>query len=291
MTLEELLEKELPLNRKERFFTGTVFPMIVCRDNFKHFDLFASLLRLEGLEIKANPDYCNIQFFTEYNLRESIYDTETRSRFGKRPERNDTPDILILITGETKTLISIEAKMYDAPESYELEQQLINQEKYVLDFLREKLGIHSNFIHKYALLPKSLADELHDFAYPVITWDDILKEYGRIYTDDYFLDLLRIALDRYGKLRAERRGHSQNCERYMSGKDIYKEHTYSTPKMKVMGRQGGLKAMRSDVDSGRWQKQMYETNSQDTLFTLNWFRISEFISEIEKHLNGEHEHK
>ena len=35
MTLEELMKSELPLNRKERFFTGTVSPMIVCRDNFK----------------------------------------------------------------------------------------------------------------------------------------------------------------------------------------------------------------------------------------------------------------
>lgn len=67
MTLKELIDSGLPLNRKERFFTGTVFPMIVCRDNFKHFTRFTSLIKAcEGLEIIAKPSSANIQFFTEY---------------------------------------------------------------------------------------------------------------------------------------------------------------------------------------------------------------------------------
>lgn len=44
MSLEEMLRTELQLNRKERFFTGTVFPMIVCKDNFRHLHLLLSLL-------------------------------------------------------------------------------------------------------------------------------------------------------------------------------------------------------------------------------------------------------
>jgi len=30
MSLAELAETRLPFNRKERFFTGTVLPMLVC---------------------------------------------------------------------------------------------------------------------------------------------------------------------------------------------------------------------------------------------------------------------
>jgi len=33
MSLTDMLEKDLPLNRKERFYTGTVLPMIVCKVN------------------------------------------------------------------------------------------------------------------------------------------------------------------------------------------------------------------------------------------------------------------
>ena len=32
MSLSQMMMNELPLNRKERFYTGTVLPMIVCRD-------------------------------------------------------------------------------------------------------------------------------------------------------------------------------------------------------------------------------------------------------------------
>ena len=64
MSLKNLMNTELPLNRKERFYTGTVFPMIVCRDNFKYFDVFTSLI--PGYEkeiIDTNPETANIQFF------------------------------------------------------------------------------------------------------------------------------------------------------------------------------------------------------------------------------------
>ena len=87
-TLEELMKKELPLNRKERFFTGTVLPMIVCRDNFKYFKRFTSLIDgCEELEVSASPDSSNIQFFTEYSLVESIYDQATKGRFLNPPPR------------------------------------------------------------------------------------------------------------------------------------------------------------------------------------------------------------
>jgi len=71
MSLEEIHSAELPLNRKERFFTGTVFPMITCKDNFAHLHILMSLLGVSPIPtIVANPDETNIQFFTEYSLQE-----------------------------------------------------------------------------------------------------------------------------------------------------------------------------------------------------------------------------
>ena len=283
MTLEELIKKELPLNRKEKFYTGTVFPMIVCRDNFKYFHLFLSLLGINGLEIKANPNLSNIQFFTEYNLRESIYDPETKTRFGGQPETNDTPDILILIAGEQKILIAIEAKMYEMLERHKLEYQMNRQKKYVLKWLQTRLNIQ-RILH-YALLPKALSDnKMNGLAYPIITWDDIYKKYKEAYTEDYFLSLLKIALNYYDELVSESTGYSKNCEIKMSGVDILKGYRAGTLDKKTMGRSMGLKGkyLLEDINSGRWRKQEYETSSKEKLPTDNWFYIKEFIELVDE---------
>src|SRR4051812_14560041 len=101
LSLEKLLNQELPLNRKERFFTGTVFPMIVCRNNFEHFSIFLEMIGCsEALPVISDPAATNILFFTEYSLVESIVGL-TRSRFDDSPKIKDTPDVMILIQGDS----------------------------------------------------------------------------------------------------------------------------------------------------------------------------------------------
>jgi hypothetical protein len=64
----------LPFNRKERYFTGTVLPMLACSEGFAH---FPRLLRLCGVP----DDKCRVperlQFYTEYSLREAAYTSHT----------------------------------------------------------------------------------------------------------------------------------------------------------------------------------------------------------------------
>ena len=43
--LSGLFGGRLPINRKERYYTGTVLPMIVASDVFKHFGRFCIRLR------------------------------------------------------------------------------------------------------------------------------------------------------------------------------------------------------------------------------------------------------
>jgi hypothetical protein len=67
------MNEELPLNRKERFFTGTVLPMIVCRDGFKHLHALLELVGChEPLSVCATAGQENIQFFSEYSFVESV---------------------------------------------------------------------------------------------------------------------------------------------------------------------------------------------------------------------------
>jgi len=125
--LDQLMNTNLPLNRKERFFTGTVCPMIVCRDNFKYFNKFTELIPDCGkLNIKTGPEDINFQFFTEYSIKESLIGKE-KKRFPGLPSTKDTPDIIIFVDGEVKTLIVLEAKMYDSPAKEKLKKQIKNQ--------------------------------------------------------------------------------------------------------------------------------------------------------------------
>ncbi|HEX6359583.1 hypothetical protein, partial [Actinophytocola sp.] len=69
-TLNMLLDQTLPLNRKERYYTGTVLPAIVCADNFAHLGRLANLLPTGDLDVRAEPEDCTALFFTEYGLSE-----------------------------------------------------------------------------------------------------------------------------------------------------------------------------------------------------------------------------
>jgi len=291
MTLKEMIEKELPLNRKERFFTGTVFPMIVCKDNFKYFDRFLSLIDGCGkLEILADPRSSNIEFYTEYSLLESVFTKRDKKRFRGLPRTKDTPDIMILINEEPKTLIAIEAKMYDVPDCFDLKKQM-NKQKDHTDYLKEKL--HVALAMQVALIPQQLnkrinkgSRRLMDSAYQVVTWEDVLEKYSLIgaYKGDYFLSLLQLALSSYDDLACHAWGTSKNCELKLSGKDIYDNYTKSDFTMKIMGRKGGFDRAEQDIiTKEKWRTQIYETSSADSLPTDNWFHIEKFIERVEEH--------
>src|SRR5437879_6336311 len=97
MSLETLMAEGLPLNRKEKFYTGTVFPGIVCADDFRHFNVFADLLPgSPSFKVDPRPDTATIQFFTEYSPLHSIVG-DAKARMLDIPASNETPDVAILL--------------------------------------------------------------------------------------------------------------------------------------------------------------------------------------------------
>jgi hypothetical protein len=83
----------LPFNRKERFFTGTVFPGLVGSTGFWHLqrclDLFGVPVQVQGGE------FAEVQFLTEYGFAESVFTDADRAKWGTHFTR-ETPDIVIL---------------------------------------------------------------------------------------------------------------------------------------------------------------------------------------------------
>jgi hypothetical protein len=282
MALANLFSSELPLNRKERFFTGTVFPMIVCKDNFKHFHLLLSLLRISSCpKIIAQGKKTNIQFFTEYSLAESMKGSATK-RFKRMPNTKETPDIVALINGEKKILIAIEAKMFDVPSADDLNGQMHAQREKILSVIEESLSIDE--VYHYALLPRELKKQMNGLAYKAVTWEALYRAYKPVSSGDYFLELLRMALTNYKGLVSTRGAYGANCEKKMSGGQIRSLFERGTLGMVSMGREGGIDGdrLRKDIISGKWRRIIYETSSKNPgRINRNWFWIREFIRRIE----------
>lgn len=285
MSLENMMQTGLPMNRKERFFTGTVFPMIVCAEGFRHLDTLARLMDQGELPaVESDPARANIQFFTEYSLVESIYDRQTKKRFPHPPKTKDTPDIVVLVRGAKTVLIALEAKMHHWPQLHSLVKQLKAQREQ-LEYLREHLSIDE--IWHSALLPRGFMPELgdrvpagaHDPGFHIVCWEDLLAEYRRVRPDDdYFIGVFDLALRHWESLCSQPLAYGVNAEQKVKGGVIVRLFG-SDPSLSVMGRSGGLpgSTLAEDIYSGNWRNQEYEVSSSAEPPNKNWFHISEFI--------------
>jgi hypothetical protein len=109
-------QTRLPMNRKERHFTGTVLPMLIGDSGFAHLHRFLTLC---GLNVDAQDPYNNplegeqdLQVFTEYGFAESVFTEADRERMSDRPDERDTPDVVLM---GLDWLVAVEAKMYHRP--------------------------------------------------------------------------------------------------------------------------------------------------------------------------------
>ena len=139
MSLDALSQSKLPINRKERFYTGTVLPAIICHNEFQDFGKFLDLVGVSGVNVNPDPVNANLQFFTEYGLAEFVIGDDTRRRFPDLPPERDIPDIVILID---KYIVAIEAKMYDSVSARQINIQMNRQWK-LLNYLSNLWNIRS----------------------------------------------------------------------------------------------------------------------------------------------------
>lgn len=289
MSLSHLMKTALPMNRKERFFTGTVFPGIVCHDDFGDLGLLAGLIPGCVLPpIDPHPDSTNIQFFTEYSLVESIYGEETMARFPEPPLSKDTPDIMIFVSGEPTVLIALEAKMYDSPSALALTEQMRAQ-RAQLDYLAAHLSLDA--VHHAALLPAGLAEKIKGGiakegpdAFPLVLWEDLLAAYRAAESHDhYFLAVLDLALSLWPALSAKPSVFGAHAEQHLTGQEIFDRQ--DDPEVRMVGRRGGIFGTHfmQDVSTGAWRAHRYEVSSAvDALSgNLNWFRVEHFLARVE----------
>jgi hypothetical protein len=116
--------------------------------------------------------------------------------------------------------------------------------------------------------------------YPVITWERLLCKFSEGREDDYWLAMLRLALDSYDDLVSRAALRGANADTIRTGAVIVDAAQAGRLRYTIMGRNLGLRGdpLREDIESGRWRKQNYEVSSAAQPPNRNWFPIYEFIA-------------
>jgi hypothetical protein len=65
-----MLNRELPLNRKERFYTATVLPSLLFAKGLSNFYLFLKQIKTFPPSINEKSTGDNFLFYTKYNLKQ-----------------------------------------------------------------------------------------------------------------------------------------------------------------------------------------------------------------------------
>ncbi|WP_228942875.1 hypothetical protein [Nocardioides sp. Leaf374] len=275
-SLTWLLDHTLPLNRKERYYTGTVLPGIVCADDMTHLHRLADLMGFPGVDVSGDPADCGLVFFTEYGLAESVFGP-ARDRFEQLPTDRDTPDVVFLTTQPTPVLFALEAKLYDRPSGFDLRAQLDRQAGLLAELASRLAGwleVPTVPVAHCALLPEPQADVDLGGSYPVLTWRQLHAAYADV-AAAYWLAILNEALTRYDDLVTR---FKPNDDARLTGADIAAGHHAGTLGYAAMGRTGGLTGsqIRIDIDSGAWHDVQYQV-ARVHPGNRNWFTIAEFL--------------
>jgi hypothetical protein len=99
----------------------------------------------------------------------------------------------------------------------------------------------------------------------------------------YFLEVLRVALERYDDLVAPRGlTFGANAEVRLTGAELCRRYRDGTPVPGWMGRRGGLLGpeLAKDLSTGAWRTQRYECSSK-AVANPNWFTVAEFIARVD----------
>lgn len=287
--LEQNYNRYLPINRKERFYTATILPNIICSDDFKYFNRFLELIDNfpNNLLIKPNPSDNNIQIITEFSLKESA--NYIGKEYQNVPETKETPDLVILITEPELLLIVLEGKMFDKVKLDSFKSQ-INGQKKIIDCIKENLSIKESNIYHLGLVPKGYCSKDITVDCQIIYWEDIISAFADVCQNNHFLGVLKIAVSNYDNLVSKNESAfgqmGKNMEDRMTGEQIIELH--NSGKRFWVGRNRGLNGeeLWQDRESGGWRTYSYEVNFSDNHApNRNWFSSGQFVHFIGDKVN------
>lgn len=262
----------LPINRKERFYTGTVLPMLVATEDFAHLGRF---LRLCGIDVQINSArgaLGEVSFVTEYGFAESVYTSADREKWDTK-SAGDTPDVVI---AGADWLVAVGAKMFHNPSAVDLDLQMRRQ-ALIVQRWTAILGLDPGRVKHTLLLPETLARASSGHGWPVTTWEQVYDSY-KIVGPRYWSNVLLTALASYDELVSKGPTFGANKDANLTGAEIVVGFDAGTIPYTSVGRGGGLAgpAFADDIDSCAWQSRRYEVRLGEPP-NPNWFTIEQFV--------------
>lgn len=274
----DTLGRLLPMNRKERFFTGSVLPALLSHDNLANLGVFTDLCGLHVGPFEG-ARASEIQIWSEYGFAESVFKPEDRARFDGFDTAKDTPDVVIV---GPDWLLAVEAKMYDWPDVAALRTQLDRQESLV-DYWTAALSLDPSRVKHVALLPAGYVTEAKpNIDQDVVSWEAVAEEYRKV-GPNYWLDVLDVALEQWDDLVSKKRERPMvfggNSDAKVAGGEIIEAFQAGECEYTYMGRSGGIggAALAEDLATGRWSRTRYEVR-YDAINAPNWFRVEDFVA-------------
>lgn len=274
--LEAILQSALPINRKERFYTGTVLPSLLFHNGLSNLRGFLDAIPHFPKRATENMTDDSFLFYTEYNLKESAGTRNVGVEIAT--ETRDTPDVIIHILKPLTAFIIVEAKMFQRLTQNAFNTQMRAQKDAVIDKLKDKYK--PDCIFHVALVPRQLGFEDTD-DYTVINWQFFIDNERLDLRGNYFYPYLKFALANYQHLVSL----ASVIDR-IPGSAIYNK---GNPEERLwVGRREGRTAIQEDVRTGRWQKKLYAINSERPPKggrAGNWVSSAEFAKIVEE---GQH---
>lgn len=271
---KQVLKTELPLNRKEKFYTATIFPSLLFHNGLHNFFHFLSQIKYFPSDINELATGDNFLFYTEYNLKQSAGERCVGKQFDI--EANDTPDVVIEILKPSRALIVVEGKMFQNLSQAEFHDQMNRQREVIIEPLKKEYALDPERIFHIALVPAALSFS-NTQDYQVLCWEGFVNDQGFRVQDNYFFNYLKIALENYGDLvqKCSTWGKASTVERMCKGYEIIKM-VESGAKLWV-GRKGGERKIQTDIDKNIWQNHNYSINQISSYPpSVNWIAGGRF---------------
>lgn len=297
--LEELFSTGLPVSREERFYTATVLPALISRDDFSGFEVFRDAVvaaaTSSGLQVpslaasvaNSSGSSTNVQLMAEFDLWKALTDPAAKARFPEAPAIRAVPDLAIFVYGKSPVLIAVEAKMFHYCSAKNLSKQMGEQQvlmEYVSGQIAGTLRAPLEFV-QIALLPAARLESsaYAEFPYPIVTWEGLRDAYSGGGVSHYWARVLDFALSRWESLASRPSAFGEHADDKWPGHRIFAAAASGALIYPVVGRRGGLsgKEFAADVASGAWKSREYELAFDPALAnSANWFTVEEFVAAV-----------
>lgn len=284
LRLLNLLNRSMPLNVEERFWTATVLPALVAAPNLEPLGGLLKLMRERAGVSEPGEAYdpSRVIFFTEFDRRKS--NGKGCGRDLSDTSRNATPDVVIVELGADPLIYGIEGKMAGCVNS--LRWQRLQQTRFVLNGLRRDLETESGKpvaapIH-VALVPEERQPALKGQRVPVISWTEILH-LTKLPPDDYFVQCLTLMTQRYSTIASAK---AKTWEGEYTGRQLKwlaRRDPEFRPRFVGIG-QGARGERFSDlIASGGWKRYHFQANwtaDWGASPNGNWISYDEFLRRV-----------